>query len=128
MGDLLIARPGGAPDDPAAWARIAAIIAGQRAAQDRLARELDGAAASMCRFRAVQLDVRCDQHGPMRYQMARDWWTCAGFDGEGCPVMVRAETIAAGTTTGPPDPWPGPRVTALGRWHLVPPPDDPGAT
>lgn len=39
--------------------------------------------------------VICDRHGPMRFRFAELWWTCAGFDGEGCDEwpVVRDETI-----------------------------------
>jgi hypothetical protein len=53
----------------------------------------------------------------MQYRFACDWWTCAGWDGEGCPVMVRAETIEAGASAGQSDRRPG-ELESRGRWHL----------
>lgn len=68
-----------------------------------LDRELDQAAAHMHAFRKVtarHFDVRCDQHGRMQYQPEPMWWTCPGFDGEGCPCTVPFEEVFAGCTAG----------------------------
>jgi hypothetical protein len=29
--------------------------------------------------------TRCPEHGPMRYRPEVNAWTCAGWEGEGCP-------------------------------------------
>jgi hypothetical protein len=37
--------------------------------------------------------VTCGKHGQMQRDDARMWWTCAGFDGEGCPSRITDEEI-----------------------------------
>lgn len=47
---------------------------------------------------------RCPVHkGPMRFELPMDRFTCAGWDGEGCGEMVRAEDFftAVGTIAEP---------------------------
>lgn len=39
----------------------------------------------------IAAEPRCPVHGQMREDFARDTWTCAGFDGEGCDHVVRNE-------------------------------------
>jgi hypothetical protein len=36
---------------------------------------------------------QCPHHGQMRQDFARDLWTCAGWDGEGCDHTVRNEDL-----------------------------------
>lgn len=36
-------------------------------------------------------EPRCPKHGAMREDFARDLWTCAGWDGEGCGYTVQNE-------------------------------------
>ncbi len=45
----------------------------------------------------------CPVHGKMHFDAPRDWWTCPGWDGEGCGRAVSAEELEwqhAGTTSG----------------------------
>lgn len=39
----------------------------------------------------IMPEPECPVHGQMRENFARDSWTCAGFDGEGCGHVVRNE-------------------------------------
>ena len=32
--------------------------------------------------------VTCTIHGPMHYRPGCAWWTCEGFDGEGCATQI----------------------------------------
>src|SRR5579859_5021422 len=41
----------------------------------------------------IQPEPRCPVHGQMRLDFARDTWTCAGWDGEGCDHAVRSEDL-----------------------------------
>lgn len=36
-------------------------------------------------------EPQCPVHGQMHQDFAKDWWTCAGYDGEGCGYQVTAE-------------------------------------
>lgn len=38
-----------------------------------------------------QPEPRCPTHGQMHYQKSHDWWTCPGYDGEGCEYRVTSE-------------------------------------
>lgn len=60
----------------------------------------------------------CDTHGPMQYRPMCAWWTCAGWDGEGCPTTVWRETIVTGAQSGPSDRRPG-EFERAGSWHLA---------
>jgi hypothetical protein len=104
--EVFAGAPGSDPGDLSAWRRIGTIDS-LRVAHGELVQEAGAAAAGMRRFRAARLDVRCDQHGRMMFDFARDWWACPGYDGEGCPVVVGMETIDGGATSGEPG------------WHLV---------
>jgi hypothetical protein len=42
----------------------------------------------------MTVTVICLTHGPMQRDDPRAWWTCAGFDGEGCDTVARDEDIA----------------------------------
>jgi hypothetical protein len=90
------------------------------AAMGELQQVLVTATTSLRSFVAAQYDVRCDQHGRMKYGAARSWWTCPGFDGEGCPVIVRMATITGGAASGLPDCRPGELDRPPGGWHLWP--------
>ena len=47
------------------------------------------------------MTVLCDAHGPMLWRDALGWWTCAGFDGEGCGVqIVYEEDVRLGPEAG----------------------------
>lgn len=46
--------------------------------------------------------VRCGTHGPMNFDFARKWWTCQGFDGEGCPALLTLEDSRRVTSNAPP--------------------------
>jgi hypothetical protein len=35
-----------------------------------------------------EIDIQCGIHGPMKYRAPQDWWTCVGFDGEGCCTLT----------------------------------------
>lgn len=39
----------------------------------------------------IMPEQACPVHGQMREDFARDSWTCAGWDGEGCDHVVRNE-------------------------------------
>ena len=40
------------------------------------------------------LEPACVVHGPMKFRFAGYWWTCPGWDGEGC-CAVTAEQVEA---------------------------------
>jgi hypothetical protein len=62
----------------------------------------------------------CDEHSQMGWRPEWLAWGCHGFDGEGCPVLVRMETILAErAVAGPAEYLPGEELgTRPGSWHL----------
>ena len=49
----------------------------------------------------TDVTVACDTHGLMQYRAGPRWWTCQGFDGEGCGVQIVYEEDVAGADSIP---------------------------
>src|SRR6266704_473545 len=67
-GEVYIAQAGADLDDPAAWEHVGQI---------------------------APLELRCDEHGPMRHRAHPGRWDCRGFDGEGCDKVISDEYVSS---------------------------------
>jgi hypothetical protein len=72
-------------------------------------------------FEFASIKVKCVEHGTMQFSFAADWWTCAGFDGEGCTAkLTMEEAVLEGPVgnTYAQDWYVHPEPCDLGvRWH-----------
>lgn len=48
------------------------------------------------------MTLHCNVHGPMRYRPRFHWWECAGFDGEGCPLIFVTDELVYYAVADPP--------------------------
>jgi hypothetical protein len=49
-----------------------------------------------------EVQVSCDQHGPMKYDADTGWWVCHGWAGEGCLTGMIVTDDQARSWNAPP--------------------------